>query len=106
MRSKPKIKHKTSVGNLENPIEKSDTGKTKHSAWLITLSLNMSFQPGDKRIYDYAKVFQQTIDDLMSDENEILSVLNINQRIKNRTFDSSLSEFHVEKDKNIYSIIL
>ncbi len=100
MRVKPKSfksVSKVSVGNLDNPIDKDSKSSTKHSAWLITLSLNMSFQKGDPKIYEYGKIFQQTLDDLMSDPDELQGVLKFNMRTKNRFFDSSLSEFHVEK---------
>ncbi len=38
-----------------------------------------------------------TLDDLMSDPDELQQTLKFNMRTKNRFFDSSLSEFAVEK---------
>jgi hypothetical protein len=98
MSAKRKItESKITITDIENP-KKTKKEPTRHSAWFITVSTNMAFKdPQDPYVKPVANALAETLQELLDDDEEFQTILNVNKRVTNRDIDHSLSKFDVER---------
>jgi hypothetical protein len=93
MSAKRKYESQIGITDLENPIKKNKKAPTRFSSWFITIACNIFFKdPKDPNLPLVAQALKETLDDLLSDEEEFQSILLINKRVVNRNIDNSLSK--------------
>jgi hypothetical protein len=86
------------ISNVHDPLPSKKQRETFYNAWFVTLSPNLRFpEPDDPELDIFCKLFREAIAELLNNEIMFDSVLSINKRVEDRTVDSSLSKFVVER---------